>query len=94
MYFAVVLPCPKRSFTGSTSLPSARLATAPTGGVTRRHHLNEAGFQKWLKAAGIPKQVNSHALRHSVATHLLADGYDIRTVPELLGQKDGSTTMI
>jgi len=78
--------------------PGARLATDPKAGVTRRHHLHEAGFQKRLKAAGqaagIPKRVNSHALRHSFGTHLLEDGYDIRTVQALLGHKDVSTTMI
>ncbi len=77
---------------------SARLATDPKAGVVRRHHLHEAGFQKTLKAAGqaagIAKRVNSHGLRHSLATHLLQAGYDIRTVQELLGHKDVSTTMI
>lgn len=78
--------------------PSGRLSTDPRSGVIRRHHIHENGLQKSIKkatlAAGLTKRVNCHALRHSFATHLLAAGYDIRTVQELLGHADVSTTMI
>jgi integron integrase len=78
--------------------PSGRLSVDPRGGKTRRHHMHENGLQKAVKAAaqkaGITKKVNCHCLRHSFATHLLLSGYDIRTVQELLGHADVSTTMI
>lgn len=78
--------------------PSPKVSTDPRSGEVRRHHIHENGLQKVIKAAadvvGLPKKVNCHALRHSFATHLLESGYDIRTVQELLGHADVSTTMI
>ena len=78
--------------------PSSRLSTDPRSGTRRRHHIHENGLQKLVKkaahSAGITKKVNCHCLRHSFATHLLETGYDIRTVQELLGHADVSTTMI